>query len=377
MVRVRWVVPVILFSLAMPMGAQSKQSKNTRPPKNLHMVGDHWTPYNPPDPASFPAGSNVHIIVRGDTLWDLANKYYGNPYLWPQLWETNTYITDAHWIYPGDPLLIQGEISTGNVPVVTDVGTAGTQGMETTANLTPVGPPIALGTEADIYCWGYLGDEDEPLPNRVYSFEDVELKYVRRARTQITGVAEGDVIFVEGGTSTGLIAGDTYIVVKPAELVDHPESGDVIGRHYDYRGQVRILCATDNQATAIVTQSCKDIQIGDRLKPMPVVPIPLARQTEMANVCTPESGKTNGYIVNAQDYRHALGEGNVVEINLGRDDFVEPGDFLTVYRYNSGTNTPRQILGEVGVLTAEGKTATGKITRMRYSMRVGDRVELK
>lgn len=377
MVRVRWVVPVILFSLAMPLAAQSKKStKSTRPPKKLHMVGDHWTAYNPPDPASFPAGSNVHIIARGDTLWALANKYYGNPYLWPQLWETNTYITDAHWIYPGDPLLIQGEISTGNVPTVTDVGPVGTD-TETTANLTPVGPPIPLGSESDIYCFGYLGAETEDLPNRVYSFEDVELKFLRRAKRQDTGVAEGDIIFIQGGTSTGLIAGDTYIVVKPAQLVEHPETDEVIGRHYDYRGQVRILCANETDSTAIVVQSCKDINIGDRLKTLPIIPIPLARQTEMADVCTPESGKTNGFIVHAQDYRHALGEGNVVEINLGRDNFVEPGDFLTVYRYNAGTNTPRQILGEVGVLTAEGKTATARITRMRYSMRIGDRVELK
>ena len=26
-----------------------------------------------------------------------------NPYLWPQIWDQNRYITDAHWIYPGDP----------------------------------------------------------------------------------------------------------------------------------------------------------------------------------------------------------------------------------------------------------------------------------
>lgn len=373
MVRVRWVVPVILFSLAVPLLAQSK---STRPPKKLHLVGDHWTAYNPPDPASFPAGSNVHIIARGDTLWDLANRYYGNPYLWPQLWETNTYITDAHWIYPGDPLLIQGEISTGNVPVVTDVAPVTTM-TETTANLAPAGPPIPLGTESDVFCFGYLGPVSEDLPNRISSFEDVELKIVKGARRQDTGVAEGDIIFIEGGTATGLVPGEDYIVVKPAQLVEHPKNEEVIGRHYDYRGQVRILCATDNESTAIVTQSCKDIQIGDRLKTLPVIPIPLARQTAMADVCTPESGKANGFIVNAQDYRHALGEGNVVQINLGRDDFVEPGDFLTVYRYNNDTDGQRQVLGEIGILTAEGKTATARITRMRYSMRVGDRVELK
>ena len=37
----------------------------------------------------------------------------------------------------------------------------------------------------------------------------------------------------------------------------------------------------------------------------------------------------------------------------------------------------RQVLGEIGVLTTEAKTATAKIVAMRYSMRVGDRVEIR
>lgn len=110
MVRVRfWVTVLGLLSAAALYSA-------TTPPRDLRLVGDHWTAYYPPDPASFPPGSNVHIIERGDTLWDLAERFYGDPYLWPQLWENNTYITDSHWIYPGDPLLIQGETTTGRSP---------------------------------------------------------------------------------------------------------------------------------------------------------------------------------------------------------------------------------------------------------------------
>jgi hypothetical protein len=96
----------------------------------------------------------------------------------------------------------------------------------------------------------------------------------------------------------------------------------------------------------------------------------------MASVCTPSSGKTNGYIVHAKDFKYALGEGVVVEIDLGRDDLLQPGDFLTVYRDNP-TGGPRIVLGELGILTAEPRTATAMIVGMRYSMEVGDRVEIK
>lgn len=384
MVRVRGVVPVLLLLAALPAFGASKKS-SSRPPTELHMVGDHWTAYNPPDPATFPAGTQTYTIVKGDTLWDLGAKFYGNAYLWPQLWEANTYITDAHWIYPGDPLMVQGEAASGQVATGTTVGgEVGTGGEEARAEPTAeasgsasVGNPLPLGTEADIYCFGYLGDPDENLPNRIAAFEDVDTRYAKFELEQSIGGSTDDVIYIDGGTSTGLVAGETYLVVMPHDLVRHPKTKEVLGRHYDFRGRVRILCASEDRATAVVVQACKDVHIGDRLKPMPEIPIPLARISPMNTVCDPPSGKTSGFIVNAKDYYYALGEGAVVEVNLGRDDLVQPGDFLTVYRENPEAGNPRLLLGEIGILTAEAHSATAKIVKMRYSMLVGDRVELK
>ncbi len=377
MVRVRCAVAVLLVLVCLPsFGATRKSS--SRPPKDLHKVGDHWTPYNPPDPGSFPAGSTVHIIVPGDTLWGLAAKSYGNGYLWPQLWEANTYITDAHWIYPGDPLLIVGERTSGEVTTTTGVSTGDAIETGSTVGMSAsTGPPIPLGDEADIFCFGYLGDPAEPMPNVVRSFEDKETKYTYGTATQDMGVSFGDIVYINGGTSTGLAAGENYLVIEPGELIEHPRTEEVIGRHYDFRGRIRILCATETEATGIVSQSCKPIHVGNRLKPVPLLPIPLARVDRMVGVCDPPSGKASGFIVNAKDFYYALGVGSVVEINLGREEMVEPGDFLTVFRDSDVAGDPRLLVGEIGILTAEGHTATAKILQMRYSMVVGDRVEMK
>jgi len=376
MVRVRSVVAVLLLVAACPLMAASKRAA-TKPPSPLQRVGDHYTPYNPPDVTTFPADAKVHIIKRGDTLWDLAKTYYGNAYLWPQLWEQNTYITDAHWIYPGDPLLVQGEATTGAVETTTGTSTESTEETVATTEIADVGRTIPLGTEADVFCYGYLGPDNEPLPNRIASYQDADMKIMDEAATQDIGVADGEIIYVSGGAATGLVPGETYMVVGEGKLVNHPATGEALGRQYDYRGRVRILCLGDEVATAVVVQSCTDLRIGDALKPMPQLPIPLARITSMTGICDPPSSKPGGYIVRASDYQFSLGEGNLVQIDLGRDDALQPGDFLTVWRPNAVEGYPRLVLGEIGVLTTEAGSATAKIVQMTMSMTVGDRVEVK
>src|SRR5687768_10881302 len=178
MVSVRRVVPVLLLVIATAAFAQPQSS---RPPRDLHLVGDHWTAYNPPDPSTYPPGAKTHEIKAGDTLWALAQTYYGNAYLWPQLWESNTWITDAHWIYPGDVLLIEGEATAQTTETATGATTTTGESTELGSGSfvdTPDDPtamrtavlsreirPTALGHEADIYCYGYIGQPNEPMPN--------------------------------------------------------------------------------------------------------------------------------------------------------------------------------------------------------------------
>ena len=95
-------------ALSLVLGRAEAQQTAPPSPAGLSVgpasIPKHWSKYKYPE--TIPDGATYYIIVKGDTLWDLAGKYLGNPYLWPQIWDQNRYITDAHWIYPGDPLIM-------------------------------------------------------------------------------------------------------------------------------------------------------------------------------------------------------------------------------------------------------------------------------
>ena len=71
-------------------------------------IAAHQSRWDYPREVTPPAGFQVHIVQKGDTLWDLGTKYLGNPFSWPQIWELNKWVKDPHWIYPGDPLIVDG-----------------------------------------------------------------------------------------------------------------------------------------------------------------------------------------------------------------------------------------------------------------------------
>jgi LysM repeat protein len=51
---------------------------------------------------------DMHTAKRGDTLWGISQRYYGNPYNWPRIWASNKQIQNPHWIYPGDQIRLKG-----------------------------------------------------------------------------------------------------------------------------------------------------------------------------------------------------------------------------------------------------------------------------
>ncbi|MCD4749985.1 MAG: LysM peptidoglycan-binding domain-containing protein [Thermoanaerobaculales bacterium] len=338
------------------------------PPQPLHLVGDHWTPYDPP--SDFPEGTQVHIVEKGNTLWDLARTYLGDPYLWPQIWERNPYIRDSHWIYPGDPIVIDLAVVEPE-PIEVEVVEEEFDVSEITDEFEDsghVGVPYPLASSADIYCFAILVEDESIFQYKIASAERIQFQ---------DHYSVGNVVYVNAGAEQNMRAGDRFFVYHRERKLVHPISRSKMGYIYERVGQLKILCAQEGTSIAEITFACDFIGIGDVLLPFRPIPVPLVLDAEPTDQCDPPTGKPTGYVIHSKDRVIESGTGQVVMIDLTEAEGVYPGQFATVFRDNPVEGMPRLLVGELGILTVEENYSTAIVHDSWTPVFIGDRLELK
>jgi len=340
------------------------------PPKHGKWVRGHWTPWDPPEPAE-----GAYIIQPGDTLWDLSQKFLGDPFLWPQIWEENKYILDSHWIYPGDPLIIPTK------PMVVPAGEEKPPAAEerpevppppaTEEKVPPAPPAPALKPVADfteMHCSGYLEKSHTASGMKIAGSEEPKKK----------ALAEGDVIYINKGYADGIKGGDKFFILRAQRNIIHPKTEAVFGVEIVRLGEIQVMAVQEKTSTAQITFSCDDIYIGDELIPYREILIPTAEGSTFERWKTEFSGKPTGCILASKDRLDSYGEGHIVFIDMGENAGVKPGNFLTIFReHPDGGDLPRIMLGQMVVITVQPESATCKIVESVKEMMKGDGVELK
>ena len=60
-----------------------------------------------------------YTVQKGDTLWDLSDRFFDSSWLWPDLWSENSQISNPHWIYPGERIRIFHQKGTESLAGIT------------------------------------------------------------------------------------------------------------------------------------------------------------------------------------------------------------------------------------------------------------------
>lgn len=302
-----------------------------------------------------------YTVQRGDTLWDLSARFYGNPWAWPKLWSYNPAITNPHWIYPGDLL---------------HLGRPG-------AEAAPPPPPEASNLPRRII--GLPRGRTGVFLRQTGFVEPGELA---RAGTIVGSKEEKlmlgtlDEAYVAFPKDKPFQVGERYTIYHPTSKVKHPVTGKTLGRMVEILGEGEVRAVTDGGIARIaIIDSVNPIERGFLVGP-------LRRQFKIVQPRADERD-LQGVVVATLHPRELIGTENLVFLDRGKQDGVEIGNRFLITRRGDGYQPirasgpvddkrfPRETIAEVIVVDLRDHFATGWVTRATKEARVGDRVETR
>jgi hypothetical protein len=254
--------------------------------------------------------------------------------------------------------------------------------------------------------------------------------------------ADGDIVYLNAGSQQGIKEGQNFQIIRPRGDVKgvHKQKRGFLGTYIQEIGQLQVFKVRENTSAAQITFTCDAALLGDLLAPVPDRESPLQRAEEDLDRFADPTGKQNGILMMAKDSREMVTRNDIVYIDLGSEDQIKRGDYLTIYRplgtgnvtrvdneemarnratgfqsnrYHGGgfsnqatrakdstafRNTegryrykpitsrevkrhrplmPRKIVGELVIIDVQTRTATAIITRVASEVHTGDWVEIQ
>ena len=308
------------------------------------------------------AQTRTHVVVKGDTLWDICEKYYGDPELWPKLWEMNPFVTNPHLLKPGDVITLikgmplkksygqEGETAAGGGPGAGEqesgalAGHTGKgAGKEPGVDLSKLEGGIDVGSYINIKNLGFLSPDKVKPVGRIFSSDQKNLRMFYK----------GETVFVLFDGDADVKPGDEFTVARSSKLIELPGSGKNMGYAVSFTGQIIIESpAAMNPKTgqfiedepiyqATIIENFRSIEIDDLV--VPYEPI------SSCIVPTPVEGKFTDIVAAGKDGKNILGELSVVYFRRGFNQGVREGNLFELVRTNE---VPKPHMGDATYTSA-------------------------
>jgi hypothetical protein len=320
----------------------------------------------------------IHIVVTGDTLWDISNAYLGTPWVWPSIWQDNDDIPNPHLIYPGDHIWItpsemrrisaeEAAAMLANLPsepAATDDLALDTPAPEVRDLPQAVTEPNERGT------YRVASREMAGLitPDQL----DAAASIVGRVPERTLLTQEDDVFIGLGESDVSV--GDQFTVFRTRQKVFDPDSGVLLGYHVEFLGWVEVKETFPETSRANIRMSAAEVTEGDRLIPREPLPAEIALQASPADV--------EGRISFFPNQRVVIGFNDFVYLNRGSVDGLEVGSPLDVYRPGYSAEevvrdhrvlVPDHVIGRLIVVRTEEESAVAAVVKTQTELALGDR----
>jgi hypothetical protein len=317
----------------------------------------------------------THVVVKDDTLWDLATRYYSDPYEWRTIWDANRgVVEDPNWIYPDEVLTIPGlpadrSAAPTNAGPVTTRPPATTNADPVPVDLVPFGlrqaRPVTEGARTIFY-----DDQAEQAAIEIQAAMQYDHVAVSRDATYSApwliglGTTPNSTGHIAGrgtrGTRSETIRSYEQIrIAMPAparvgatlQLYRVSHTIPTVGRVVTPTGTATVQSIGNGEVIAVVTKEYHRVMLGDLVGPLPEYTIERGQRAEVV------SGGSEAMIMGFAGNQTITDVGQIAFLDLGSDDGIAVGDQFVLYGRSVGTD-------EDGLMQVVGVTETTASARV-------------
>ena len=268
-----------------------------------------------------------YVVQKGDTLWDISERFLRDPWKWKEVWQGNPQIENPHLIYPGDIVAL---IFRDGEPVLVVNGQIGEPTVKPQDRIVRLSPQIRVSeheTAIRKIQFDFLEnfaqsamvitkDEMEHLP---YIFANVDFG------KSLAG-SKDEELYVRG-LNTGQRRARYSIFRDSGLAYTNPlkDPNEILGYEARYIGDVVIQDYGD-PALAKILSAKEDIHIGDRLLPS------IAKGYLGEIILNNPTHTVDGNIISIVEGLHVVGQYQTVVVDIGSAHDVKVGDALGIYQ---------------------------------------------
>ncbi len=308
---------------------------------------------------AFAQRGEIYTIQKGDTLWDLSQRFIEDPFYWPNIWSDNPdLITNPHLIFPGQQIrILDGRLQI--IPAFTDSDTE--KPTETVTPTTEEQLSISVATRGD----GFILVDEHPQGRIIDATDNRVL------------LTETDLVFVSMNAGSIARTGDTFGIYQRGDVIVHPHNKKQrLGTMMYNLGSLKVVEVRGSTVVGRIDSAYREITRGAEL----FYYDPPRREIALRRGTT----ETPGALVATQEEKGTISTGDIVFIDLGRNDDLAVGNLFYISRPRQTTSEalrgaehldlPEEVVGAAIVTETRDNTSTALIIKSVDTASIGNRV---